>query len=103
MNTSLDPMSLPATSAAHEGPAERLTNAAVPASTVVKPTAKSSSPQLSTDLRVDDQHRVYYEFVDERTGSVLFEIPPETLREIGESSKMSTKGEASGNNVDVKS
>src|SRR5208282_1520608 len=68
------------------------------------PTPAPSSPaQFSTNLRVDDQHQVYYEFVDDRTGDVVFEIPPEALREIGESLNVPLEGLSSGHNVDVKS
>ena len=61
------------------------------------------SPQFSTDLRVDDQHQVYYACVDESTGDVLFEIPPEALRAIGESLNLPLNGDASAHSVDVKS
>jgi hypothetical protein len=65
--------------------------------------AVSPSPQFSTDMKVDDQHQIYYEFVEKSTGDVLFEIPPEALREIGESLNVSLIGDASGHSVDVKS
>jgi uncharacterized FlaG/YvyC family protein len=54
-------------------------------------------------MRVDDQHQVYYEFVDDRTGDVLFEIPPEALREIGESLNLPLDGGSRIHSVDVKS
>jgi hypothetical protein len=63
----------------------------------------SSSLQLSTDMKVDDQHRVYYEFIDDSTGNVLFEIPPAALREIGESLNLPGVGETAAHSVDVKS
>ena len=63
----------------------------------------SSLAQLSTDMRVDSQHQVYYEFVDESTGNVLFEIPPEALRAIGESLSLPLDGEAGAHSLDVKS
>jgi hypothetical protein len=65
--------------------------------------AVSSSAQFSTDMCVDNQHQIYYEFVDASTGDVLFEIPPEALREIGESLNVSLVGDASVPSVDVKS
>jgi hypothetical protein len=58
---------------------------------------------IGTDMRVDAQHQVYYEFVDESTGDVMFEIPPEALREIGESLNLPLVGDASVPSVDVKS
>jgi uncharacterized FlaG/YvyC family protein len=54
-------------------------------------------------MRVDDQHQIYYETVDDRTGDVLFEIPPEALRAIAESLNLSLVGSSSGHSVDVKS
>ena len=65
--------------------------------------AATPTPQFSTDMRVDDQHQVYYEFVDDRTGDVLFEIPPEALREIGESLNLPLDGGSRIHSVDVKS
>jgi hypothetical protein len=65
--------------------------------------AVSSSAQFSTDMKIDDQHQIYYEFVDDRTGNVLFEIPPEALRAIAESLNLSLVGNASAHSVDVKS
>ena len=65
--------------------------------------AASSPAQFSTDMRVDNQHQIYYEFVDDSTGDVVFEIPPEALREIGESLNVPLVGDASGHSVDVKS
>jgi hypothetical protein len=59
--------------------------------------------QLSTDMQVDSQHQVYYEFVDDSTGNVLFEIPPEALREIGESLNVPLDGDFGGHDVDVTS
>ena len=61
------------------------------------------SSQLSTDVRIDNQHQLYYEFVDDSTGSVVFEIPPEALRAIGESLNLPLNGDASAHGVDVKS
>ena len=56
----------------------------------------------STDMKVDDQHQVYYEIVDNRDGDELFEIPPEQLRKIGESLKVPLIGETGVHGVDVK-
>jgi uncharacterized FlaG/YvyC family protein len=52
---------------------------------------------------VDDHHQVYYEFVDKSTGDVVFEIPPQALREIGESLNLPLVGDVSGHNVDENS
>lgn len=99
-------------SAESPAPAGRSAQAAVPAATraagssALSPTSAPvvpSSAQYSTDLRVDDQHQVYYEVVDDRSGDVLFEIPPEALREIGESLHLPLVGESSVHSVDVKS
>ena len=65
--------------------------------------AVSSSPQFSTDMEIDDQHQIYYKFVEVSTGDVLFEIPPAALRAIGESLNVPLVGESSSHNVDVKS
>ncbi len=67
------------------------------------PAATSSASQFSTDMRVDSQHQVYYEFVDQSTGDVLFEIPPEALRAIGESLNVPLEGEAGAHGMDVES
>jgi hypothetical protein len=64
----------------------------------------SPPPQhLTTDLRFDDQHQPYYEFVDDRSQEVLFEIPPEALRELAESLKVPLVGSSPGCGIDVKS
>ncbi len=71
-----------------------------------QPSAPPSSPspfQLSTSLQIDDQHQVYYEFVDNVTGAVVFEIPPEALRAIAESLNIPLEGQADFHNLDVSS
>lgn len=65
--------------------------------------AASSSPQVNTDMRVDNEHQVYYEFIDASTGDVMFEIPPEALREIGESLNLPLVGDGGVPSVDVNS
>ena len=67
------------------------------------PPAAASASQFSTDMRVDSQHQVYYEFVDQSTGDVLFEIPPEALRAIGESLNVPLIGDSSAHGMDVES
>jgi hypothetical protein len=105
-------MILQVASAENFGSTMRSTPDSVPAAAMaVGSTADSSAPapavlpsvQFSTDMRVDDQHQVYYEFVDKSTGDVVFEIPPEALREIGESLNLSMVGDASVHSFDVKS
>ena len=54
-------------------------------------------------MRIDDQHQVYYQVVNERTGDVLLEISCEAVRQIGESIKVLPEGDASIHGVDVKS
>ena len=73
-------------------------------------TSESSSPppasspfELSTDLQIDNQHQVYYEFVDKDTGAVVFEIPPEALRAIAESLNIPLEGQSDYHNLDVSS
>jgi hypothetical protein len=105
-------MMLQVASAASAAPAGRTTQAADPAAAQPLETsaeyaapapAAASLEKFSTDLRVDAQHQPYYEVVDDKTGDVLFEIPPEALREIGESLNVSLIGDASVPSVDVKS
>lgn len=54
-------------------------------------------------MRVDNEHQVYYEFIDASTGDVMFEIPPEALREIGESLNLPLVGDGRVPSVDVNS
>ncbi|MFZ0963265.1 MAG: hypothetical protein WAO35_20585 [Terriglobia bacterium] len=89
-------------SAQSSGPAAVSRTRATGASSAPAP-AVSPTPQLSTDMKVDGQHQVYYEFVDDGTGNVLFEIPPEALREIGESLNVPLVGDANVPTIDVKS
>jgi hypothetical protein len=112
MSISPAQMMLPVASAASAAPAGRSTQAAVSAATPgAEATAESPSPapaisppaQFSTDLEVDDKHQPYYKVVDDSTGDVLFEIPPEALREIGESLNVPLIGDARVPSVDVKS
>jgi len=72
--------------------------------TPTNPSAPVSTPSsFSTDLQIDSHHQVYYAVVDERSGDVLFEIPSEALRNIGESLNVPLIGDASVPSVDVKS
>jgi len=112
MSISPAQMMLQVASAASAAPVGRTTQAADPAAAQPLETsaeyaapapAAASLEKFSTDLRVDAQHQPYYEVVDDKTGDVLFEIPPEALREIGESLNVSLIGDASVPGVDVKS
>ena len=93
-------------------PTGRSAKAAVPTGAqVVESTAESSaavpavsSPsQLSTDMRVDDQRQIYYEVVNDRTGDVVYEIPPELVRKLGENPTVLLDGRVGGHSLDVKS
>jgi hypothetical protein len=83
-------------------PVSAVTSAAESASSVSAPAAPPSNP-VATDLRIDNQHQFYYEFVDDSTGSVEFEIPPEALRAIGESLNLPLQGDGGTSSIDVKS
>jgi len=65
--------------------------------------AASSAAQFSTDLQVDNHHQIYYAVVDDSTGDVLFEIPSEALRKIGESLNVPLIGDPNVPTVDEKS
>jgi hypothetical protein len=65
--------------------------------------AEPSGPKLSTDLRIDDQRRIYYEVVNNRTGDVVYEIPPEQVRKLAEGIDASLSSQLEGRTLDVKS
>jgi uncharacterized FlaG/YvyC family protein len=54
-------------------------------------------------LRIDAQHQIYYAVVNDRTGEVVLEIPPEVIRELAESLDVPLAGIASAHSLDVKS
>ena len=61
-----------------------------------------SGPTLSTSVRIDEQRHIYYEVINNRTGDVVIEIPPEQIRRLGEGL---TESRVSGNpepNIDVR-
>jgi len=62
--------------------------------------AEPSGPSLSTDLRIDDQRRIYYAVINNRTGDVVLEIPPEQIRKLAEA--LDTTASAPAHSVDVK-
>ncbi len=102
--------SVPSRSTPTAGPAASPASGAVPA-----PAAESAAPfatptpavsppaQFSTDMQIDNHHQVYYEIVDDRSGDVLFEIPAEALRKIGESLNVPLLGDAQAPSLDVQS
>src|SRR5271157_822859 len=65
--------------------------------------ADSSLAPLSTDMRIDDQHHIYSEVVNDRTGAEVLEIPPEVIRKLAESFNVLLVGGSSDHRVDVKS
>ena len=64
--------------------------------------AEPSGSTMSTDLRIDDQRRIYYEIVNNRTGDVVMELPPEQIRRLAEDSSESQAGRNISHNIDVK-
>lgn len=65
--------------------------------------AVSFGSDLSTDVRVDDRRHVYYETVNNRTGEVVCEIPPEVIRKLAESLEDVPQALWGGHTVDVES
>lgn len=59
-------------------------------------------PKVSTDLRIDGKHRVYYQVVNDRTGEVVCEIPSEQIRELEEESSTPSGSGGAGRRIDVK-
>jgi len=92
---------VPASPAAAPGPSRTAESPSPTPSNSPPPVSTAAS--FSTDLQIDSHHQVYYAVVDERSGDVLFEIPAEALRNIGESLNVPLIGDASVPSVDVKS
>ena len=65
--------------------------------------AEASGPKMSTAMRIDDQSRIYYEVINNRTGDVVMELPPEQIRKLGEGLGQAVKSQPDGHNIDVKS
>jgi hypothetical protein len=113
MSISSAQMLLQVASAENTAPAGRSIQAAVPAtptpaqSPTQTPSAAAppvSSPSaFSTGMQIDNHHQIYYVVVNDSTGDVLFEIPSEALRKIGESLNLPLIGDESVPSVDVKS
>jgi streptogramin lyase len=94
-----------------QAPLPAAAQASAPAVTAAVPTVEAAIPaaavappaQFSTDLQVDAKHQLYYEVIDDSDGSVLFEIPSEALRAIGESLNLPLGGDPGVPSIDVKS
>ena len=92
-------------------PSKRSTPAPIPSGKAVDFTAGSAVAEqavslpakLSTDVRVDDRHRIYYEVVNDRTGDVVCEIPLEAARKFGEDLIVPLEGDSSAHIVDAQS
>ena len=65
--------------------------------------AQPSGPKLSTDLRIDDQRRIYYQVINNRTGDVVYEIPPGQIRKLAEGIDASLSSQLKARTLDVKS
>jgi len=65
--------------------------------------AESTGPKLSTALRIDDQRHIYYEIINEKTGDVVLEIPPEQIRKLGEGPPKSAAADGETHGLDVQS
>ena len=63
---------------------------------------QSSGPTLSISLRIDDQRRIYYEVINNRTGDEVLEIPPEQIRKLAEGLDESPVSQSTSHNVNVK-
>jgi hypothetical protein len=65
--------------------------------------AEPSGPKLTTALRIDDQRRIYYEVINNQSGEVVYQIPPEQVRKLGEGISESLRSRLMGRSIDVKS
>ncbi len=65
--------------------------------------AELSSPKLNTALRIDPQHHIYYEVINEKSGDIVFEIPPAQIRKLAEGIRESLAHATAVHNLDVKS
>jgi hypothetical protein len=82
-------------------PAAKVTEQAAGAAAAAQ--AEASGPKMSTAMRIDDQSRIYYEVINNRTGDVVMELPPEQIRKLGEGLGQAVKSQPDGHNIDVKS
>jgi len=55
--------------------------------------------KLSTNLRIDSQRHIYYEVINDKSGDVVMEIPPEQIRRLEEGGQ----NPPPGHGLDVKS
>ena len=65
--------------------------------------AEASGPRMSTEMRIDDKRRPYYEVVNNRTGDVVMEIPSEQIRKLAEGLDKSAIKQPHSHAVDLKS
>jgi hypothetical protein len=61
------------------------------------------SPKVSTTLRIDGQHHVYYQIINDHSGEVVCEIPCEQIRKLEEESSAPPDSKVAGLRIDVKS
>ena len=85
------------------GAAHGKTSPAAGPAAVSAPSAGWQAPQLSTAIRIDDRRRIYYEVINDHTGQVVLEIPPEVVRNIGEGISQFLETLHSTRSIDVKS
>ena len=108
MNISLAQIGLLAgsTPAAEAAPAPRrikVANEAVAAVEIKVPdSAAWQAPQHSMATRIDNRHRVYYEVINNDSGEVVYQIPAEVVRQIGDGIAEFLQSVQPKPNVDVK-
>jgi len=49
-----------------------------------QPPPLPEQPQHSLSIRIDNDRRIYYQVIDEKTGDVVRQIPPEEIRRAGQ-------------------
>jgi uncharacterized protein (DUF885 family) len=64
--------------------------------------ADSSVSQYNLAVRTDKQGRAYYAVISERTGDVIYQIPPEQVRKVAEGIGELLKQDKSAQSLDVK-
>lgn len=83
-------------------PLPKVTAPAAPAAEAPTP-VEVFSPKDSTDLRIDSQHHVYYQVVNDQNGQVVCEIPSEQIRAMEEGSLTPAASEEAAQRLNVKS
>ena len=106
MNISLAQIGLLAGSApaAEAAPAPRRSQVANEAGggTKVAGPAGWQGPQHSMATRIDNRHRVYYEVINNDSGEVVYQIPAEVVRQIGDGIAEFLQSVQPKPNIDVK-